>query len=67
MEYAEWKKLDNKFQDMLLSAYHHYIHSLESENDEYLKAAHLSCLDKTMKDAYSIRQSYLNVTSFTEG
>ena len=60
MTHVEWNKLDTKFQDMLLSAYHHYIHHLESEGDAFLKDAHLSCLDKTMKEAYTLRQSYIN-------
>ena len=63
MEYAEWKKLDDKFQDMLLSAYHHYVHHLESKDDEFLKNAHLSFVDKYLKEAYTLRQSYINASS----
>jgi hypothetical protein len=60
MTLKEWEKLDKKFYDVLLTAYHHYIHSLQSENDKVLKDAHLSLLDKTMKEAYTLRQSYIN-------
>jgi hypothetical protein len=60
MTLKEWEKLDKKFYDVLLSAYHHYVHSLQSENDTPLKDAHLFHLDKTMKEAYTLRQSYIN-------
>lgn len=60
MKLKEWEKLDKKFYDVLLSAYHHYVHHLESEGDDILKNAHLSLLDKTMKEAYTLRQSYIN-------
>jgi hypothetical protein len=62
MEHAEWKKLDDKFQDMLLSAYHHYVLSLENEGDEFLKNTHLSLVDKYFKEAYNLRQSHINAS-----
>ncbi len=59
MTYAEWNKLDNRFQDMLLKAYHAWRIGNESDGAEDKEIAK-SLVDKHMSEAYTIRSKYIN-------
>ena len=63
MKYSEWEQLDKAFKEKLFDAYHAWRHS--KLHPEYAEHA-VILLDKRMQEAYDIRESYINVTTFSE-